>query len=91
MKEEINLYDVLGVDKNASLQTIKNAYRKLVPVCHPDRGGDPELFKLITNAFNMLSNSNSRSEYDELIKLSKQSSSDYSALKKASDYFFNSQ
>jgi len=91
MKGEINLYDVLGVDKNASIQAIKNAYRKLVPIYHPDRGGDPELFELITNAFNRLSNPSSRSEYDDLTKLSKQSSSDYSALKKAADDFFKAQ
>jgi curved DNA-binding protein CbpA len=91
MKGEINLYDVLRVDKNASWQTIKNAYRKLVPIYHPDRGGDPELFELITNAFNILSNSSSRSEYDDLTKLAKQSTSDYSALKKAADDFFKAQ
>jgi curved DNA-binding protein CbpA len=91
MKGEINLYDVLGVDKNASLQIIKNAYRKLVPIYHPDRGGNPELFELITNAFNVLSNSTSRSEYDEITKISKQSSSDFSALKKAADDFFKTQ
>jgi len=91
MKGEINLYEVLGVDKNASLQSIKNAYRKLVPIYHPDRGGDPELFELITNAFNILSNSSSRSEYDDLTKKTKQSTSDYSALKKAADDFFKTQ
>jgi curved DNA-binding protein CbpA len=91
MKDGINLYDVLGVDKNASRQLIKEAYGKLVKIYHPDKGGDAEIFELITNAFNILSNQNSRSEYDDLTKLTKQSSSDFSALKRAADDFFKIQ
>lgn len=90
-KNEINLYDVLGVKYNATPQNIKNAYRKLIPTHHPDRGGDPELFELITHAFNILYNPQTRGEYDELSKLSKQSSSDHSSLKKAADDFFKAQ
>lgn len=90
-KNEINLYDVLGLKHNASSQNIKNAYRKLIPTHHPDKGGDPDLFELITHAFNVLYNPQSRGEYDELRKISKQSSSDYSSLKKAADDFFKAQ
>lgn len=35
-------YRVLGVDKKASTQEIKKAFRKLVATQHPDKGGDPE-------------------------------------------------
>ena len=91
MKGEINLYDVLGVEKNASRQAIKESYRSLVQMYHPDKGGDVEIFKLITNAFNTLSNPASRADYDEITKLNKQSTSDYSALKKAADDFFKIQ
>ena len=59
-----NLYEVLGVQKDASQDEIKKIYRKLAVQHHPDKGGDPEKFKNITEAYNTLSDDNKRKEYD---------------------------
>lgn len=36
------LYEILGIEKNADVNTIKKAYKKLAMKHHPDKGGDPE-------------------------------------------------
>jgi DnaJ family protein A protein 2 len=46
------LYEILGVDKESTMDQIKKAYRKLAIKCHPDKGGDPDkvsVFAAITN------------------------------------------
>ena len=47
-------YSILGVFKNASLQDIRTAYKKLAVKHHPDKGGDAELFKKIDGAYKEL-------------------------------------
>jgi molecular chaperone DnaJ len=63
-----NLYEVLGVDKNASEEEIKKAYRKLAFAFHPDRNvGDKEAeekFKQVQEAYHILSDGNKRHHYD---------------------------
>lgn len=44
-------WTVLGVEPTADRETVKNAYRALVRVHHPDAGGNPETFKRITAAY----------------------------------------
>mmetsp|Transcript_56250 Transcript_56250/g.131764 ORF Transcript_56250/g.131764 Transcript_56250/m.131764 type:complete len:513 (+) Transcript_56250:71-1609(+) len=58
-------YKLLEVEKNASEGDIKKAYRKLAVKHHPDKGGDPEKFKEITRAYEVLSDSNKRERYDQ--------------------------
>lgn len=48
------LYDVLGVDKKATSSQIKKAYHALARVEHPDKGGDPEKFKKIQAAYEVI-------------------------------------
>ncbi|MDA2922201.1 molecular chaperone DnaJ [Patescibacteria group bacterium AH-259-L07] len=59
-------YDILGVDKNASEQEIKSAFRKLAQKYHPDKGGgDADKFKEVNGAYQTLSNSQKRKLYDQ--------------------------
>mmetsp|Transcript_51429 Transcript_51429/g.95145 ORF Transcript_51429/g.95145 Transcript_51429/m.95145 type:complete len:512 (-) Transcript_51429:151-1686(-) len=57
-------YKLLEVEKSASDADIKKAYRKLAVKHHPDKGGDPEKFKEITRAYEVLSDSDKRAKYD---------------------------
>jgi DnaJ family protein A protein 2 len=59
------LYEGLGVEKNASQDEIKKAYRKLAVKHHPDKGGDPEKFKDINAAYEILGNPEKREIYDK--------------------------
>lgn len=60
----IVMYDTLGVPKDASEDDIKRAYRKLAMKHHPDKGGDPEEFKKIQGAFDILSDPEKRKNFD---------------------------
>lgn len=60
-------YAVLGVPRHATEADIKAAYRKLARELHPDSGhagGDEERFKAVSQAYEVLSNSEKRSLYD---------------------------
>ena len=70
MASNRNFYDVLGVQKNASEDEIKKAFRKLAVKYHPDNGGDENKFKEISEAYETLSNSDKRREYDQLLMYS---------------------
>lgn len=59
-----NYYDILGVDKKASQDEVKKAFRKLAQKHHPDKGGDEATFKEITEAYSTLSDEKKRREYD---------------------------
>jgi len=57
-------YKLLEVDKDAKEAEIRRAYRKVALKHHPDRGGDPEKFKEIARAYEVLSDAEKRSKYD---------------------------
>jgi len=58
-------YKVLGVEKTASQDDIRRAYRKLVKTKHPDKGGSQKEFQEIQVAYDTLSDENKRKVYDE--------------------------
>jgi len=61
-----NYYDILGISKNASEEEIKKAFRKLAHKYHPDKGsGDEKKFKEINKAYQVLSDKEKRSQYDQ--------------------------
>ncbi|MGV8084575.1 MAG: molecular chaperone DnaJ [Coriobacteriia bacterium] len=60
-----NYYDVLGIKKDASADDIKKAFRRLARKHHPDAGGDEEKFKQINEAYEVLSDSEKRAQYDQ--------------------------
>lgn len=60
----MDYYNILGVNKTASPDEIKKAYRKLAMEHHPDKGGDVSKFQEITNAYETLSDPNKRAAYD---------------------------
>ncbi len=61
-----SLYDVLGVKKTDACNEIKKTYFKLARTHHPDKGGDPEVFKEIQRASEVLTDERKRRMYDEL-------------------------
>lgn len=59
-----NYYEILGLDKKATQDDVKKAFRKLAQKHHPDKGGDEAKFKEITEAYSILSDEKKRREYD---------------------------
>jgi DnaJ family protein A protein 2 len=59
-----SLYDVLGIERGASVEEIRKAYKAAAREKHPDRGGDAEEFKAIQQAHEVLSDEGKRRMYD---------------------------
>ena len=59
-----NPYKILGVNRNASYEEIKKAYRQQIKRYHPDLGGDEEKTKLINNAWAILSDEKKKTNFD---------------------------
>ena len=82
-------YDTLGIPSTASDAEIKKAYRKLALKLHPDKNNSKqaeEQFKLVNDAYNVLSDSNKRNEYDASLNNNRYNSKNYSNFNSYSNY-----
>jgi molecular chaperone DnaJ len=69
MAQKRDYYEVLGVEKNASKDQIKDSYRKLALQYHPDRNkeaGAEDKFKEVSEAYAVLSDDQKRVQYDQI-------------------------
>ncbi|KAJ0961927.1 hypothetical protein J5N97_029755 [Dioscorea zingiberensis] len=58
-------YEILGVSQGATQDELKKAYKKAAIKNHPDKGGDPEKFKELAQAYEVLSDPEKREVYDQ--------------------------
>lgn len=72
MAEDRDYYEILGIDRSADADTIKNAYRKLAKKYHPDLNpGNAEAeknFKEVNEAYSVLSDPDKKAKYDQFGK-----------------------
>ena len=61
-------YQVLGISEGASAEEIRQAYRRLVKAAHPDTAGDPAQFRIVTEAYDVLSDPAQREAYDRTLR-----------------------
>ncbi|MBW3620036.1 MAG: J domain-containing protein [Actinobacteria bacterium] len=59
-----DLYEILGVPRDAPPDEVKRAYRRKARESHPDAGGDEDTFKQVTHAYQVLSDPQKRARYD---------------------------
>jgi molecular chaperone DnaJ len=58
-------YEALGLQRGATEEEVKKAYRKLAREHHPDKGGDAEKFKKVQEAYEVLSDPQKRQNFDQ--------------------------
>jgi len=91
MTTKRDLYEVLGVERNASPEEIKKAYRKLAIQYHPDRNpGDKaaeDKFKEVAEAYAILSDPEKKARYDRFGHTSTSGSGDFGGFTNMEDIF----
>jgi curved DNA-binding protein CbpA len=60
----IDVYGILGIDKDADDAAIRRAYKKTSLKAHPDRGGRTSIFQKVKKAHDVLSDEQARRDYD---------------------------
>lgn len=77
-------YGILGVDPESNLYNIREKFKKLVLLHHPDKGGNPIIFDSIKNAYTLIYN-----EKQDEIKLNKRQNMTYDEYNKQRNYDIN--
>lgn len=87
---KVNYYEILGVDRSASEQDIRNKFRELARANHPDRYRGPDKaeaerkFQTLTEAVNVLTNADKRRQHDtEISSGGARATVDYAQIAKA--------
>ena len=65
MMTTMGFYEILQEDPSSHERTLKRAFTNLARICHPDKGGDPAQFRIIRFVYEVLSDKESHSVYDE--------------------------
>ena len=65
MVKETELYDIIGIQPSSTKDEIKKAYRNKAKILHPDKGGDPDQFKKLSSAYEILGNDDKKHIYDK--------------------------
>ncbi|XP_067012994.2 dnaJ homolog subfamily C member 17 [Anabrus simplex] len=72
---DVDLYELLGIDVNCTVQDVKKAYRKKALSCHPDKNPDnpraAELFHELSRALEILTDESARAAYDKVLRARK--------------------
>jgi len=63
--ENSKYYEILGLEKTATMDEIRKSYRKKAIRMHPDKGGDPEEFQKLQQAYDTLFDKDKREVYDK--------------------------
>jgi len=82
-----NYYGILGVNKTATPKEIKTSYYAISMDSHPDKGGDENIFKEITEAYKVLSNKTTKDDYDSKSKFG----ANYDELLEIYDFEFSNE
>ena len=76
-KLKIDPYKILDISKNYDERSLKKAYLKLANKTHPDKGGDPDKFRIVTIAYKVLMKKLSQKDTDKIHNELKKNSENY--------------
>ena len=85
----MNLYEELDLPRNCTFEEIKQQYRHLANIHHPDKGGDTEKFKRIKFSYEVLSSPERRKLYDETNTTRETPSAESEAITQLASVFFS--